>query len=667
MTKTGGGARVSIREFRLLTTAELPPVCSEEDLSKVSIGMSLQVGPPPSRNAPVPFFQLNVMPAITNVGDKPVSLDGLKIPVNFNRRVRGMDGEWMIAPPEEFRVQCLSGTVTGPDPSRTNVCDRYISITFTESGIDLKFTAPITLCAGCTFAGTGSDPLFVVQHKFGVTLDRQSVSVGDIMCRDKTVTMQAVEARAARGAVAEELLCFCSAAALLLAGAHLMRGEHSLHPAIRRSAKPLFRHLSAPLLLRLLSLHQVSDPDVALSANEAREHPACSGWIKGPNPGKAPACPTAEALANVRATFKTTLIVPPSTLPSAALGDDQAVTALMASSAAWPSELQLNLKLTNTGKGEVSLAGLRYVLAFPGKVRVPTFDRWLMAGADEWLISCWWGQVNRLGGQRVLGDGNACKYMQLKKLENATGMELVFLGGSLCSGCSLVGNSDGIMFSIKHNSYLQIEADDKALQPANAAATCKEMAKPPFFCGASRAPRSAMAGASCSCANLCRKVRKCENAKMRKILLSAHQPAAARPPAPPPARRRQGIRQQAPSAAFGLPAPRGHCHRAEPIPPSLPPQSGTTPPLRHCEQPRASTPRFRPLIRRVTSSVLFSFVSSRRSSPGCEPRGVPQARPDGPGVGVVRQHGDPLRARDRECGEQGAAADAVPHPDRLHV
>ena len=36
------------------------------------------------------------------------------------------------------------------------------------------------------------------------------------------------------------------------------------------------------------------------------------------------------------------------------------------------------------------------------------------------------------------------------------GLELSFLGGKLCSGCSLVGNGDGIMYSIKHNAYLQV-------------------------------------------------------------------------------------------------------------------------------------------------------------------------------------------------------------------
>lgn len=92
--------------------------------------------------------------------------------------------------------------------------------------------------------------------------------------------------------------------------------------------------------------------------------------------------------------------------------------------------------------------------------------------------------MNRLGGARVPGDGNACKYMQLKKIEGTPGMELLFLGGSLCSGCTLLGNADGTMFSIKHNSYLQIEADDKALQPSAPAAQCKQLPRPPFFCGA---------------------------------------------------------------------------------------------------------------------------------------------------------------------------------------
>lgn len=68
--------------------------------------------------------------------------------MNFNRRVRSMDGDWTMAPPEDFKVECWSGTVTGPEPSRTNVCDRYINISFKEGSIDLKFTAPVRCCGG---------------------------------------------------------------------------------------------------------------------------------------------------------------------------------------------------------------------------------------------------------------------------------------------------------------------------------------------------------------------------------------------------------------------------------------------------------------------------------------------------------------------------------------
>lgn len=202
----------------------------------------------------------------------------------------------------------------------------------------------VTLCAGCTFAGTGSDPLFFVTHKDGLTLDRASVSVGDLQCRDKTIAVQAVEARRrplhlrTRGRGGGCWICGGRAGAL-------GRGDHGRGGISAAAAAPQPSCCPPPGVRGYPP--QVSDPDVALTSVEAREHPACSGWLKGAPaaaaaasgaPPKPPVCPSADQLSALKATFKTRLIVSPDALPPAALGDSQAVTALMQSSAAWPSE-----------------------------------------------------------------------------------------------------------------------------------------------------------------------------------------------------------------------------------------------------------------------------------------------------------------------------------------
>ena len=45
------------------------------------------------------------------------------------------------------------------------------------------------------------------------------------------------------------------------------------------------------------------------------------------------------------------------------------------------AQLLLKAKITNTGKQTVDLSGVRFVLDFSGRVRVPTFDRCVAAAA----------------------------------------------------------------------------------------------------------------------------------------------------------------------------------------------------------------------------------------------------------------------------------------------
>ena len=188
----GNGSGVALRELRFITDSEFPAACT--GLDAVSVGMNVMAGPPPSQDAPVPYTELSVLPAISNAGNGSVNLLGLRVPTVFSRRVRTLDGTWVIAPPGDFNITCLGGNVVGAVPLYMDLCP-YLNITVTDGGVELEFAAAVVLCPGCTFLGTGSDPLFVLQHKDGLTLDRESLAVGALTCGDHNVTLQAVEAR----------------------------------------------------------------------------------------------------------------------------------------------------------------------------------------------------------------------------------------------------------------------------------------------------------------------------------------------------------------------------------------------------------------------------------------------------------------------------------------
>ena len=131
---------------------------------------------------------------------------------------------------------------------------------------------------------------------------------------------------------------------------------------------------------------------MSLTPEEAREHPACVGWIYGG--GKPPACAAPDQLAGLKGSFSAKLVVAQDSLPQNAAQNATAVKALIGASAVYPSEILLSARITNAGRTDVPLSGVTITLAFSGRVKVPTFDRWVDASPDEFVTSCWWGQVS---------------------------------------------------------------------------------------------------------------------------------------------------------------------------------------------------------------------------------------------------------------------------------
>ena len=137
-----------------------------------------------------------------------------------------------------------------------------------------------------------------------------------------------------------------------------------------------------------------------------------------------------------------------------------------------PRELRLKLRVNNTSPGPVPLAGVTLTVPFSRMVYIPGLQ-WVAAEPDEWQTDCFWWQMKTAAGTSVSGLPNACSYVALNVTQK--GLEITFLGGTLCGGCSIAGApgpADAVAV-VKHASYLQMDdgADPAAAAAAAAAAS----------------------------------------------------------------------------------------------------------------------------------------------------------------------------------------------------
>ena len=191
-------------------------------------------------------------------------------------------------------------------------------------------------------------------------------------------------------------------------------------------------------------------------------HPACVAWAPRPDgsPPAPPACPPAPTLSGLSAAEVGSRFLNAS-------GD-----LLDPTSPHVPRELRLKLRVNNTSPGPVPLAGVTLTVPFSRMVYIPGLQ-WVAAEPDEWQTDCFWWQMKTAAGTSVSGLPNACSYVALNVTQK--GLEITFLGGTLCGGCSIAGApgpADAVAV-VKHASYLQMDdgADPAAAAAAAAAAS----------------------------------------------------------------------------------------------------------------------------------------------------------------------------------------------------
>ena len=110
---------------------------------------------------------------------------------------------------------------------------------------------------------------------------------------------------------------------------------------------------------------------------------------------------------------------------------------------------------------------------------------WSAAEPSAFQLDCFWAQVVTSAGAPVFGQPNACEYVSLSP--TPSGMQLTFLGGRLCAGCTLTGStgSSDATLNVKHTSYLLMDA---STPPALGPISCAPPAAPPARCASSAAP-----------------------------------------------------------------------------------------------------------------------------------------------------------------------------------
>ena len=89
--------------------------------------------------------------------------------------------------------------------------------------------------------------------------------------------------------------------------------------------------------------------------------------------------------------------------------------------------------------------------------------------------------------QGVTGLPTACEYTELRV--TSSGLQLVFLGGELCAGCTIAGGTGAVdaFVSVKHVSYFEMDSGAE-LKPRALEPFCAPLQGPPAFCSASAPP-----------------------------------------------------------------------------------------------------------------------------------------------------------------------------------
>ena len=193
--------------------------------------------------------------------------------------------------------------------------------------------------------------------------------------------------------------------------------------------------------------------------------PACAPWI-GSSAGHSPAC------------------APPDALTSLALKLDWSL-------AGGGSELHLRPRLSNTGRSSVPLFGASFAIALPGRLAADPAGPPPPHPAAEWAVECWYAAVKDASGAPPYGQRSACEYLTSTLVDAPAGgllLNLTFLGGELCAGCTLAAGSgpDDAFLNVKRLAYepLSAQPPPRVVGPA----MCAPPLAPPATCVSGTSP-----------------------------------------------------------------------------------------------------------------------------------------------------------------------------------
>lgn len=428
---------VSVADFRFLTRETLPPLC--DVLDSVRVNVTAAGVPPPAVNdtatgvsaAPTAAAsQLFLYINITNAGVNPVSLRDVHAPVRFSRGVQSWDGVWGVQPPATFNLSCWGLYIVDPD-ARPNA----------------KQT---DLCGMPDVARLTMQP-------WGVDIYFKRDT---LLCPGCTLTGPPPARPGAAPVPSFEV-------------------QHSSYGRLDADTVA-----TAPLQCGGGGGGAtIPQPPELLPVPGAERHPACAPWAGNGN--ATPACAPSEDLAQLSLSLAYSYVDGP---PDPRTGQPQRAR-----------ELRLRPTLRNYGPRSVPLFGATFTITFPHGVSMlqqPGPDGQMVTATDpvtapgfDFTTDCFWGQVVTKDNVPVYGQRPVCEYLSAAPNDSGTGIEVTFLGGALCAGCTLAGASgttDAVL-NVKHAQYAQLATSPPAA--VQGGATCEPPSAPPSRCTSAAPPQ----------------------------------------------------------------------------------------------------------------------------------------------------------------------------------
>ena len=414
-----------------------PPVVLRTDLPSggsaqpphVSLSRNITItsSPPEGRtqNGAAPDEQLQVFVNITNTGSTPLILSDMHALLHVSLAVQAYNGSWSIQPSTSFQLQCWG---------------MYISSSASVQSV--AYSA--NLCGGG-----------------GISAVLNDMGVIDI----------AVVSTTTNNSSTPLLLCPGCSLTGPPDGSPALTLQHRSYGRLDFATTSGGATDRAAIVLPLAcgtSAADVVASTQALSANPGVErHPSCQPWT----------------------TVKTMTALPTCTSSFAGLK-----VKLATSRGAGGSELRLRPTLTNAGAMPAPLFGASFGILLSSALADDdiTMAADIVRPPTEWTVDCWYGVTRTPDGAALYGSISPCEWMSAQMttspIPGTVLLNVTFLGGELCAGCTIGAGSagtDDALVNVKHVSYAAMGVvPSPRLQPGShsGGVTCAAPSAPPARC-----------------------------------------------------------------------------------------------------------------------------------------------------------------------------------------